>query len=121
MEPDVPFVAHDVEQGTDEWLALRAGYITASGAGSFISPAKLQFSRSETMRRYMAQLLWERGNKRPMPTHQTWAMQRGSLNGAAFYLLYWTTSIGCAKSSLVCYIVSQIARFNGGGKICCQG
>lgn len=46
---------HDVEQGTEEWLAVRAGLPTASKADSMVTAAKLQPSKSiETYARELA-------------------------------------------------------------------
>jgi hypothetical protein len=72
---------YNVEQGTPAWMALRAGIPTASEFHRFITPAKLERSKSES--HYMARLLAERITGRPIEEtdgegYQSPWMKRGS-------------------------------------------
>lgn len=63
-------VYHHVEQGTDEWLALRIGLITASRVSAVLSKGK---SRVD----YMYQLIAERAVGGPTSRYSNAAMQWG--------------------------------------------
>ncbi len=66
---------HVVDQGSPEWLALRAGLPTASQFDKIVTPTgKL----SKSARDYKAWLLAERVLGRPIPIKQTAAMIRGT-------------------------------------------
>ena len=61
---------HNVEQGTDEWLALRVGLITASRVSAVLSTGK---GRAD----YMYQLIAERAVGGPTSRYSNAAMQWG--------------------------------------------
>lgn len=50
----------DVIQGTDEWLALRRGMVTASIVGDLITPATLKPANNDTSRGRLATIVAER-------------------------------------------------------------
>jgi hypothetical protein len=66
---------HDVQQGSSEWLALRAGIPTASQFDSIITRSG---KRSESRERYKLTLLAERLMGHPVAEHITFWMQRGT-------------------------------------------
>jgi hypothetical protein len=57
---------YDIEQGTDEWRSLRAGYVTASCISKVMSAGKGK-AESITRKAYMTQLLVERLTGHPAP------------------------------------------------------
>lgn len=57
---------HDVQQGTDEWLALRAGRITASECGNLVTPL-FKIRTGEMVQTYLAKKLAEKWIGRPLP------------------------------------------------------
>ncbi|PMC76374.1 lambda exonuclease family protein [Brachybacterium sp. UMB0905] len=67
----------ELEQGSDEWLQVRAGILTASVVGQLITPAKVQVSKSETARAVMETLLAERITGIVESIFTTFDMQRG--------------------------------------------
>jgi len=68
----------DVEQGTDEWLAARAGRITASNFGKVLASGPSGGGESKTRRSYMVQLLAERLTGLPTNSYANAAMQWGT-------------------------------------------
>lgn len=66
---------HDVQQGSQEWLALRAGIPTASEFDSILTRSG---KKSESRERYMLTLLAERLMGRPIEEHVSMWMRRGS-------------------------------------------
>jgi hypothetical protein len=70
-------IIHDkVEQGTDEWLALRKGKFTASIASKLLTPTgKVSVSYKDEMGRIIAETL---GLQPPEPHIETYWMARGS-------------------------------------------
>ena len=50
--PDTPglTVYHELEQGTDEWLAARCGILTASTIGQLITPKTVKVASNEVSR-----------------------------------------------------------------------
>lgn len=78
---------HQCEQGTQEWLRLRAGIPTASEFDQIVTPGG-KASKSEE--RYMFTLLAEKLMGRPTTGHVSWWMERGSQTEAdavSFYEL----------------------------------
>lgn len=51
---------HDVEQGSDEWLELRRGMLTASVIGQFITPKTVKVAANDKTRAMQYQLVSER-------------------------------------------------------------
>jgi putative phage-type endonuclease len=66
-------IIRDVEQGTAEWLALRAGRVTASRFGDVLAKGQ-----GKVRRAYLLQLLAERLTGAPQPTYQNDAMAWGT-------------------------------------------
>lgn len=67
---------YDVEQGSPEWLALRAGIVTASRASDILTPKTMKPSEG---RAYMLDLLEEWITGRPKETGESAFTRRGSL------------------------------------------
>lgn len=70
---------HDVEQGTDEWLELRRGIVTASTVGRLITTRTIQPAENNTSRELERVLLAERITDRTVPSFYTPDMMRGTL------------------------------------------
>lgn len=80
-------IIHDVQQGTSEWLRLRAGRPTSSSFDQIITPGG---KPSKSAERYLLTLLAERVIKHPIIEHVSMWMQRGSLmekDAVSFYEL----------------------------------
>jgi hypothetical protein len=67
----------DLEQGTDEWLELRRGLLTASTIGQLLTPT-LRVANNDTSRGLIATLAAERITGRTEDVWVTDAMQRGN-------------------------------------------
>jgi putative phage-type endonuclease len=67
----------DVQQGSDAWLALRAGKVTASRVADVIAKTKSGWGASRA--NYMAELICERLTGQPTPSFSNAAMQHGTL------------------------------------------
>lgn len=67
----------DVEQGTDEWLDLRRGMVTASTTGRLITPKTVKPAGNPDSRALVAELAAERITGWSDPTYVTADMQRG--------------------------------------------
>ena len=68
---------HYVEQGTDEWLALRAGCITASSFKSLVT-IRGEKTASSTRDTYLNQVIAERLTGKPVDTFKNADMERGN-------------------------------------------
>lgn len=73
----------DVEQGTEEWLRLRAGVPTASRFSDILAKGE-----GKTRRSYMLQLAGEILTGEPTETFKTPAMERGNLMEEAARISY---------------------------------
>lgn len=71
---------HNCEQGSDEWLQLRAGVVTASEADALVSPTFKQRD-SKGVESYLAKKLAEKWLGGPLPSDaiQTMPMEFGSI------------------------------------------
>lgn len=82
-----------MEQGTPEWLAARAGLVTASRIADVM--AKIKSGEAASRRDYRAQLVAERISGNPSPSFTNAAMQWGTENEpfarAAYELEYDVT------------------------------
>lgn len=79
-------IVHDVEQGTEEWLRLRAGIPTSSEFSRIITPKTRKPSKSQDA--YMHLLISERLLERPGESFLSAWMERGQElehQAAAFY------------------------------------
>lgn len=65
-----------MEQGSPEWLALRAGKVTASRVADVIASTKTGWGASRA--NYMAELIAERLTGEPAPSYSNAAMQWGT-------------------------------------------
>lgn len=68
-------IIHDVEQGSPEWLALRAGIPTASRFDEILTPTGKPSTQAE---KYMLELLAEWLSGEPAETYQNDWMKRGT-------------------------------------------
>ena len=73
-------VFNDIDQGTDEWHALRRGIITASVVGLLITPKTIKPASNDTSRSLTAQLAAERITGYTEPMHVSADMERGTLD-----------------------------------------
>jgi len=73
-------VFDDIEQGTDEWHALRRGIITASVVGLLITAKTIKPASNDTSRSLTASLVAERITGYTEPTHTSADMERGNLD-----------------------------------------
>lgn len=69
---------HDIVQGTDEWLQLRRGIITASEIKTLVTPTG-KLANNETSRKYLHQILAERVFDASEPSFYNDDMMRGHL------------------------------------------
>ena len=70
----------DVEQGTEEWHALRRGIVTASIMGQLVTAKTLKVAANDTSRGLTAALVAERITGYTEPTYQSDDMLRGTLS-----------------------------------------
>lgn len=68
----------EVEQGTDEWLALRCGLITASEMKLLLTPAKLAIADNDKVRAHVWELLAQRATQYVEPKYVSDDMLRGT-------------------------------------------
>lgn len=73
-------IFNDIEQGTDEWHALRRGIITASVVGLLITTKTRKPAANDTSRGLTAQLVAERITGYTEPMHVSADMERGTLD-----------------------------------------
>lgn len=69
-----------IEQGTDEWHAIRRGIVTASVVGKLITPKTVKPAANDTSRGLLAQLVAERITGFTESVYPNAAMQRGTLD-----------------------------------------
>lgn len=67
----------DVFQGSEEWLSMRRGLLTASEMKHIITPAKLQFANNDKCCAHMYELLAQRISKYVEPQFVSDDMMRG--------------------------------------------
>lgn len=70
----------DVEQGTEEWLALRRGFVTASVVGQLITPKTVKPANNDYSRALTAALVAERITGYTEPVWVSADMERGTLS-----------------------------------------
>lgn len=70
-------VFHDVEQGTDEWHALRCGLITASETKLLLTAKTLKAASNSDVRAHLYELAAQRITKYTEPRYISDDMQRG--------------------------------------------
>lgn len=73
-------VFNEVEQGTEEWHALRRGIITASVVGQLITPSTVKVANNDTARALTAHLLAERITGYTEPSYESADMVRGTFD-----------------------------------------
>lgn len=73
-------VFNDIEQGTEEWHALRRGIITASVVGQLITPSTVKVANNDTARALTAHLVAERITGYTEPTYESSDMIRGTFD-----------------------------------------
>ena len=73
-----PVYRFDIQQGTDEWLALRRGVITASTIGKLLTPTG-KAAKNDSARTQLLQLLAERITGESEPSYYNDDMARGHL------------------------------------------
>lgn len=69
----------DVEQGSDEWLQLRCGILTASTVGKLLTPTG-KVADNDTARGLMQTLIAERISGHVEYVHPSFDMQRGTMD-----------------------------------------
>lgn len=70
---------HDVEQGSQDWLDLRCGLLTASTIGKLLTPTG-KLAENDTARGLMQTLIAERISGHVEYVHPSFDMQRGTLD-----------------------------------------
>lgn len=75
-----PTIHSNVEQGSDEWLQLRCGMLTASTIDALITRKTLTVADNETARSLIAHLAAERITGYVEPTYVSSDMERGSFD-----------------------------------------
>lgn len=78
----------DIEQGTDEWLKVRCGILTASLIGKLLTKSCKDLADNETSRRVVFDILSQRINGIADENFQTYAMQRGHEDEMEAKVLY---------------------------------
>lgn len=73
-------VYENIEQGSSEWLAARAGIVTASVVGQLITPSTVKLAKSDTARSLMETLLAERLTGHVDYIPPSFDMERGILD-----------------------------------------
>jgi len=68
---------NDVVQGTDEWLAIRLGLLTASEVKKIVTPATLKIADNETVRSHLRELAAQRITQHVEPSYISDDMLRG--------------------------------------------
>lgn len=71
---------HQVEQGSQEWLDLRCGMLTASTIGQLISPKTIKPANNDTSRALTTHLVAERITGYVEPTFVSADMERGNMD-----------------------------------------
>lgn len=79
----------DIEQGTDEWMRLRAGILTASTIGQMLTPTG-KVANNDKTRAFTYQLVTERITGEPTCIPPTWDMARGTFSELYARNLYAT-------------------------------
>lgn len=77
-----------VEQGSDEWFALRCGRLTASEMKHIITPGKLQYASNEKERTHLYELAAQRLSGYVEPQYVSDDMMRGMTDEVEAKLLY---------------------------------
>jgi len=73
-------VYEELEQGSDEWLAARAGIVTASTVGQLITPKTVKPAANDTSRALVVSLAAERITGHVEPIQPNADMERGTLD-----------------------------------------
>lgn len=73
-------IYEDLIQGSDEWLAARAGIVTASVVGQLVTPGTVKVAKNDTSRGLTATLVAERITGHVEPIHENADMRRGTLS-----------------------------------------
>jgi hypothetical protein len=73
-------IFNDIEQGSDEWHAVRRGIITASVVGQLITPKTIKPATNDTSRGLTATLVAERITGFTEPMQMNADMERGTLD-----------------------------------------
>lgn len=68
---------NDVVQGSDEWLAVRLGLLTASEVKKIVTPATLKLADNETVRSHLRELAGQRITQYVEPSYISDDMLRG--------------------------------------------
>lgn len=71
---------HQVEQGSQDWLDLRCGMLTASTIGQLISPKTIKPANNDTSRALTTHLVAERITGYVEPTFVSADMERGNMD-----------------------------------------
>lgn len=77
---NTPMIHTNIEQGSDAWLQLRCGMLTASTIGSLITPARVKVAENDTARTLIAHLAAERITGHVEPTYVSADMERGTFD-----------------------------------------
>lgn len=67
---------HEIEQGTEDWLTVRVGKVTASELGEILTPL-FKVREGETPRTYMYSKLAEAYRGKALPGFSSWSTEQG--------------------------------------------
>lgn len=70
-------IHRDVYQGTQEWLQLRCGMLTASEMASIITPKKMELADNDKANYHLLHLMAQRITQHVEPSFQSYDMMRG--------------------------------------------
>ena len=99
-------IIHTMEQGTDEWHAVRCGKLTASMVRAIITPAKLGYAKNDKARAHVYEIAAQRATNYVEPTPTTWAMERGHIDEVYARELYNDTK--CVPAHEVGFITRDV-------------
>lgn len=68
---------HDITQGSDQWLRIKHGVLSASVFKNVITPKKLQLSQAANMRIFYDEILSQRIDETIYPNYMSFDMMRG--------------------------------------------
>jgi len=81
-------VYNDLLQGSDEWLAMRCGLLTASEMKLIITPSKMQFANNDKSRAHVFEIAAQRITQHVEPAYISDDMLRGMEDEAVARELY---------------------------------
>lgn len=91
----------ETEQGTEEWLALRTGKLTASEMGLIVTPKTLKAADNEKTRQHAYDIAAQRVTKYAEPQFVSFDMERGKLDELDAQIAYNTAYAGVERCGFI--------------------